>query len=334
MHDVAIMGEPTVAPNHQPAAFALRSPRWAQSRAADRLFQGIVGGFAVGLVLLVTLIAVSLWLGSDLARQRFGWGFIVSGDWDPVAGAFGAAPYIFGTLLTALFALALAGPVGVGAALYLNDIAPGWLRTPIGFLVEMLAAIPSVIYGLWALFILVPFNRSWLEPALGRTFGFMPLFHGPPYGVGYLAAGLVLAIMILPTVTAIAQAVLAALPSGPREGAYALGATRWETIRGVSLPMARGGIAGALILGLGRALGETMAVTMVIGNRGTIGPSLFALGDTMASVIANQFSEASDALHASALIEIGLILFVVTVLLNLAARLLIVRLTADRPRRV
>jgi phosphate transport system permease protein len=332
MRQSTLAGE-VPANREQPATIGLRPPRWAQSRAADRLFEGVVAGFAAAVLVLVVLIAVELWVGSGLARQQFGWGFLVSHDWDPVNDLFGTAPYIFGTLLTAGLALLLAGPIGIGAALFLNEIAPSWLRTPVGFLVEMLAAIPSVIYGLWALFVLVPFNRSWLEPTLGKTFGFLPLFSGPPYGVGYLAAGLVLAIMVLPTVTAITQAVLAALPPGPRDGAYAVGATRWEVMRGVMLPMARGGIVGALILGLGRALGETMAVTMVIGNRGTIGPSLFALGDTMASVIANQFAEAADALQTAALIEIGLILFGITVLLNLGARILVARLAGAGGRR-
>ena len=302
------------------ATIGLRPPRWAQSRAADRLFQRIAACFAAASLLLVALIAVELWVGSGLARQRFGWSFIFGSDWDPVAGAFGAAPYIFGTLLTSCFALLLAGPIGIGAAVFLNEIAPSWLRAPVGFLVEMLAAIPSVIYGLWALFILVPFNRAWLEPTLGRALGFVPLFHGPPYGVGYLAAGLVLAIMVLPTVTAITQAVLAALPSGPRDGAFALGATRWEAIRGVMLPMARGGIVGALILGLGRALGETMAVTMVIGNSPQINWSLYAPQYTMAAVLANEFAEATSDLYLHALVEIGLVLFTITLIVNMVSR--------------
>jgi phosphate transport system permease protein len=304
-----------------------RAIPWLQSHASDKAFRGFAAAIAAGIIILVALVAWELWDGSAAGRQAFGWGFLTSSAWDPVARLFGGAPFIYGTIVTSLFALLLAAPLGVGAAIYLIEIAPGWLRTPMGFLVEMLAAIPSVIYGLWAFFVLVPIVRTDVEPFLSRTFGFLPLFAGPPYGVGYLAAGLVLTVMILPTVTAVSQAVLATVPRAQREGAYALGATRWEVIAGVAVPAARAGIFGALILGLGRALGETMAVTMVIGNRGQITASLFALGDTMASVIANQFTEASFALYTSALIEIGLVLFVLTVLLNLLARWLVTRLS-------
>lgn len=302
----------------------LRPLRWSQSRSADRLFELATAVVAGAVIALVVLIAGALWMGSAEARQTFGWGFITSTAWDPVDRVFGAAPYIYGTVLTSAIALLLAGPIGVGTAIFLVEIAPPWLRGAVGFLVEMLAAIPSVIYGLWAIFVLVPFIRNTIEPAVGQRLGFLPLFAGPPYGVGFLAAGLVLTIMVLPTVTAISQAV----PPGQREGAYALGATRWEVITGVSVQAARAGILGSLILGLGRALGETMAVTMVIGNRAAITGSLFALGDTMASVIANQFAEASYNLYTSALIEIGLVLFVITVGINLFARLLVVRLGA------
>jgi phosphate transport system permease protein len=303
----------------------LRPLRWSQSSAGDRFVEGLVTAVAALVVLLVLLIGLELWSGSSLSRQAFGWGFITSSVWNPVKAVFGAAPYVYGTLMTSLFALVLAGPLGVGAAVFLVEIAPPWMRATVGFLVEMLAAIPSVIYGLWAIFVLVPFVRSPLEPILGRTLGFTPFFSGPPYGVGYLSAGLVLTIMILPTVTAVALAVIGAVPRAARDGAYALGATRWEVMSGVVLPAARSGIIGGLMLGLGRALGETMAVTMVIGNRGNITLSLFALGDTMASVIANQFSEATFDLYVSALVEIGLLLFVVTVAINLAARLLVSR---------
>lgn len=289
----------------------------------------VVAAFAAGIVLFALLIVWELWRGSAEARRTFGLGFITSTAWNPVERVFGAAPFIFGTVVTSLVALLVAGPIGVGAAIFLTELAPRAVRGPIQFLVEMLAAIPSVIYGLWALFVLVPIVRTDIEPFLAKLFGFLPIFSGPKYGVGLLAAGLVLTIMILPTVTAVSQAVLAAAPREQREAAYALAATRWEVITGVSLPFARSGIVGALVLGLGRALGETMAVTMVVGNRGSIATSLFALGDTMASIIANQFNEADDALFTSALIEIGLLLFVVTVLLNLAARLLVWRLSPD-----
>jgi phosphate transport system permease protein len=303
-----------------------RPLRWSSSRAADRAFEGIIAAFACGIVLLVVLVAWELWRGSGAARHAFGFGFITSADWDPVQGAYGALPFIFGTLVTSLAALLLAGPIGIATAIFLIEIAPRRLRAPVGFLVEMLAAIPSVIYGLWALFVLVPIVRTDIEPFLGHNLRFLPFFQGAPYGVGYLSASLVLAIMVLPTVTAISQAVLATVPASQRDGAFALGATRWEVISAIVVPFARSGIIGALILGLGRALGETMAVTMVIGNRGAISWSLFSLGDTMASVIANQFTEADNALYTSALIEIGLLLFAVTVILNLGARLLVWRI--------
>mgnify|MGYP001026120208 CR=1 FL=1 len=288
--------------------------------------------FAVAIVALVLLIAWELWRGSSLARHAFGFRFITSSDWNPVVGAFGALPYVYGTLVTSAVALALASPIGVATAIFLVELAPRWLRGPVGFLIEMLAAIPSVIYGLWALFVLVPIVRKEIEPFLGQHLGFVPLFQGPKYGVGLLSASLVLAIMVLPTITALAQAVLLAVPKSQQQGAYGLGATRWEVISGVTLPFARSGLIGALILGLGRALGETMAVTMVIGNRAAINSSLFSLSDTMASVIANQFTEADNRLYTSALIEVGLLLFAITVLLNVAARLLVWRLTVAPSR--
>lgn len=282
--------------------------------------------FAVAILGLVLVIAYELWTGSAATRHAFGLRFIADSEWDPVDQVFSAAPYIFGTLVTSFVALLLAGPIGVATAIFLVELAPRRLGGVIGFLVELLAAIPSVVYGLWALFVLVPIVRSTLEPNLQRVFGFLPIFDGPKYGVGLLAASLVLAIMVLPTVTVISQAVLRTVPTGQMEGAYALGATRWEAIRGVALPFSWSGIAGALILGLGRALGETMAVTMVIGNRGEITKSIFALGDTMASVIANQFTEADTNLYTSALIEVGLLLFVVTIGINICARLLVWRI--------
>ncbi len=301
-----------------------RPLQWSSSRRRiDDVFQLIVTAFGAVLIVLVGLIAFELWQGSAEARATFGFGFITSSDWDPVDGTFGAAPYIFGTLVTSAVALLIAGPIGVGTAIFLTELSPHWLRAPVGFLVEMLASIPSIIYGLWALFALVPVVRHQIEPFLEDRLGFLPIFDGPKYGVGLLAASLVLTIMVLPTITAISRAVLLSVPPSQRDGAYALGATRWEVAAHITFPAARAGITGAMILGLGRALGETMAVTIVIGNRGNIGSSLFALGDTMASVIANQFSEASFPLYTSALIEIGLLLFVLTILLNLGARLLI-----------
>ncbi|MBV9173752.1 MAG: phosphate ABC transporter permease subunit PstC [Chloroflexi bacterium] len=310
-------------------AVAARQGRgWVSARVADRAFVGIAGLFAAGIVGLVLLIAFELARSSTLAWDTFGVQFLTSTRWDPVARRFGALPYIYGTIVSSLLALLIGAPLGLGAAIFLSELAPRWMRAPVSFLIEMLASIPSVVYGLWALFVLVPIVRQLIEPALGDTLGrVLPLFQGPPYGVGMLSAGLVLAIMILPTIAAISRDVLLAVPRDQREGLLALGATRWEVISTVVLPYARAGILGAVILGLGRALGETMAVTMVIGNRGEISGSLFALADTMASVIANQFTEASYPLYLSALVELGLVLFGVTILLNVIARWLVWRVS-------
>jgi phosphate transport system permease protein len=240
-----------------------------------------------------------------------------------VAEQFGALPFIFGTVVSSLLALMIAVPVGIGAAIYLSELAPKAVRPPLTFLVELLAAIPSVVYGLWGIFILAPWLRTWVEPILGRTLGFLPLFQGPPYGVGMLAAGLILAIMIVPFITAVSREVLLAVPRTQREAALALGATGWETTRLAVLRYGRSGLLGAVLLGLGRALGETMAVTMLIGNRPEISLSLFAPGYTMASVIANEFTEATSDLYLGALIEIGLLLLVLTLAVNALARLLV-----------
>lgn len=300
----------------------------------DLAFQVIAAAMAASVIALVVLIAATLWTGSALSRQSFGWSFLVGSTWDPVRRVFGALPYIFGTVVTSIIALIMGGTLGVGTAVFLAELAPIRLRLPISTLVEMLATIPSVVYGLWALFVLVPVVRTVVEPALGDALGFLPLFQGPKYGLGILSASLVLVIMILPTITAIARDTIAAVPREHREGLVALGGTRWEVISRVVLPYARTGIIGALILGLGRALSETMAVTMVIGNRGQITASLFNPGDTMASVIANQFTEASDPVYLAALIEIGLVLFGVTVLLNVVARLLVWRIAGSTTRAV
>src|SRR6185503_293967 len=226
---------------------------------------------------------------------------------------YGALPFVYGTLVSSLLAMLIAVPLGIGAAVFLAELAPPWLRPPVAFLVELVAAVPSVVYGLWGIFVLAPLMRTWVQPFLGATLGFLPLFQGPPYGVGMLAAGIILAIMVVPFVTAVAREVLLAVPRTQREAALALGATRWETTRVAVLRYGRSGLIGAMLLGLGRALGETMAVTMVIGNRPEVAISLFAPGYTMASVIANEFAEATSDLYLAALIEIGLLLFVVTV---------------------
>ena len=263
------------------------------------------------------------WCGRRRRSGHSGSRFLYTSTWDPVAERFGAVPFVFGTLVSSLLALLIAVPLGLGAAIYLAELAPRWMRSPMAFLVELVAAVPSVVYGLWGIFVLAPLLRTWVQPALGKTLGFLPLFQGPPYGVGMLAAGIILAIMVVPFITAVGREVLLAVPNTQREAALALGATRWETTRIAVLRYGRSGLIGAILLGLGRALGETMAVTMVIGNRPEVAMSLFAPGYTMASVIANEFSEATSDLYLAALVEIGLLLLVVTMIVNGFARLLV-----------
>lgn len=290
---------------------------------ADRLFEWITRVFAFTLVAVVLCIGVVLFKESLPALREFGWQFLFSSRWDPVADEFGALPFIYGTLASSLLALMMAVPLSLGIAIFLSELAPPSLRNLISFLTELLAAIPSVIYGLWGLYYLVPLLRTHVEPFLIRELGIMPLFHGPPYGVGMLAASIILAIMTIPIISAISRDVLEAVPNPQREAALALGATRWEVTKVAVLKYARSGIFGAIFLGLGRALGETMAVTMLIGNRAEISASLFAPAHTMASVIANEYAEASGGMHLSALSAIGLVLFVITFLVNALARLLI-----------
>ncbi|MCG0278913.1 MAG: phosphate ABC transporter permease subunit PstC [Thermanaeromonas sp.] len=293
------------------------------NKGRDTFFLQITRLAALSIVFIIIVMAHELFRGSELAFSRFGLGFLTGSEWDPVHGKFGSWPLIYGTLVSSLVALALAVPLSLGVAIFLAELAPPWLREPLSFLVELLAAIPSVVYGLWGLFVLVPWLRDVVQPLLGKTLGFLPLFQGPPLGVGMLAAGMVLAIMILPIITAVSREVLLAVPQSQREAMLALGATRWETIRRAVLPYGRSGIIGAIILGLGRALGETMAVTMVIGNRPQVSASLFDLGQTIASVIANEFSEGFDELHLSALIASALLLFIITFSVNIIARLLV-----------
>jgi phosphate transport system permease protein len=304
------------------------------SRIADLGFQGLVWICAACVLAVVGLILMELIKGSDLSLHKFGWRFFTGSDWDPVNGNFGAVPFIYGTLVSSLVALIIAVPLSLGVAVFITEMCPRALRGLLAYLTELLAAIPSVIYGLWAIFALIPLLRLHVEPFLGRTLGWTGLFSGPMYGVGMLAAGIILAIMIIPIISSISREVLIAVPHQQREAALALGATRWEMIRVGVLRNARAGIFGAIILGLGRAIGETMAVTMVIGNRPEIAKSLFAPGYTMASVIANEFSEASDNLYLSSLIEIGLALFIVTILVNILAQVLIWTVTRGTPRRV
>jgi phosphate transport system permease protein len=289
----------------------------------DRVYRALVLA-SVWLVLLLAagLVAALIWESWEAIRT-FRLHFLVTSHWDPVAGEFGALPFIYGTLVSSALALLIAVPLSLGAAIFLAELAPSWVRPPISFLIEMLAAVPSVVYGLWGIFVLVPWLRDWVQPVLGRTLGFLPLFQGPPYGIGMLAAGTILAIMVVPYITSVSREILLAVPGSQREAALGLGATRWEATRMAVLRYGRSGLIGAILLGLGRALGETMAVTMVIGNRPEIAASLFAPGYTMASVLANEFTEATSDLYVSALVEIGLLLLVVTVVVNGLARLLV-----------
>ncbi len=292
----------------------------------DFVFFGLILAAALLVVALVFAIGYELWQNSALARQAFGLKFITTVAWDPnLTKQFGALPYILGTLVTSLIAILLAVPIGLGAAVFLSELAPSWLRAPLGLFVEMLAAVPSVVYGLWGLFAFIPQLVRPMADWLSHTLGFLPIFTGPVYGPSRLAAGLLLTIMILPTVIAISRDVFRAIPNAQREAAFALGATQWEMISRTLIPYGFSGILGAAILGLGRALGETMAVTMVIGNNLDLSASLLHPGYTMASIIANEFTEATYALYLNALIEIGLILFILTLFINLIARLLIWR---------
>jgi phosphate transport system permease protein len=294
-----------------------------RSGLGDRVYRTLILASVWVVLLLAAGLVAALGWESWAAIRAFGLRFLITSHWDPVAGEFGALPFIYGTLVSSLLALLIAVPLSLGAAIFLAELAPAWVRPPVAFLIEMLAAVPSVVYGLWGIFVLVPWLRDWVQPALGRTLGFLPLFQGPPYGIGMLAAGLILSIMIVPYITSVSREVLLAVPGSQREAALGLGATRWETTRIAVLRYGRSGLIGAILLGLGRALGETMAVTMVIGNRPEVSISLFAPGYTMASVLANEFTEATSDLYVSALVEIGLLLLVVTVLVNGLARLLV-----------
>lgn len=302
-----------------------RAVRRASARLqnGDRLAHLVASCFGVAVIVLTGLLAWELWRNSALARQAFGLGFLISQTWDPVAGQFGALPFVYGTLMTSAIALVLAVPIGIGVAIFLAELAPPRLSAIAGMLLELLAAIPSVIYGLIGIAVLVPLMRRFAQPALKALLPGVPLVGGPVYGIGLLTAGLVLAIMVVPFIVSVGREVLLSVPREQREAALALGATRWESTWKVVLPYARPGLYGAIFLALGRALGETMAVTMVIGNRPEIAASLFAPAYSMAAVIANEFSEAAEDLYLHALIEIGLVLFLVTMIVNAVARGLI-----------
>jgi len=293
------------------------------SRFGDKAFEWLTMVMAGAVVLLVFLVGWQLSRDSMVAIQKFGWSFLTSSTWDPVAEQFGAAPFIYGTVVSSLIALIIAVPLSIATAVYLTELAPLWIRQPITSLIEMLAAIPSVILGLWGIFVMIPFLRDYPFPFLKKYFAWTGLFTGPIYGVSMLAGGIIIAIMILPIITSVSREILRSVPNLQREAAYALGATRWEVTRIAVLSYARKGLFGAMILGLGRALGETMAVTMVIGNTPQIALSLLKPGYTMASVIANEFTEATSDLYLQALFEIALVLFGLTILANLLAQLLL-----------
>jgi phosphate transport system permease protein len=294
---------------------------------ADDLAHAFTFFFAALILGVTTLIVCQLWIHSSPAREKFGFGFIASKLWNPVTDEYGAAPFIYGTVLTSLLALSISVPLGVGAAICLSELASPRLSAALTFFVELLAAVPSVIFGLLAIFTLVPLMRDYVQPALIGAFGFTSLFSGPAFGVGYLTAGLILAVMTFPYIISVSREALLAVPREQREAALALGATKWETIGQAVLPFARAGIVSSVFLGLARALGETMAVTMVIGNDPAIHASVLSPGYTIAAVIANEFAEATGKLCVSALIELGLVLFMLTMIINALARMMIVLTT-------
>ncbi|MFZ0522028.1 MAG: phosphate ABC transporter permease subunit PstC [Candidatus Acidiferrales bacterium] len=293
-------------------------------RGGDEIAHLITLVFAASILLITSLLVIELWKTSHLSRAKFGWMFFWTRTWDPIFDNFGAAPFIYGTLVTSAIALVIAVPLGLAAAIFLSELAPRKISDAVSFLIDLLAAVPSVIYGLLGIFIVVPLMRTTVGPALKSVLGFTPLFSGPNYGVGFLTAGIVLAIMVVPFIISVSREVLLTVPREQREAAMALGATRWEATWQAVVPWARTGIMGSVFLALARALGETMAVTMVIGNDPKITASLFAPGYTIASVIANEFTEATGDLYLSALIELGLVLFLMTFILNGLARILIV----------
>lgn len=298
-------------------------------RSGDEVTHLATMGFAFLIILITSALVYVLYRDSALSRHQFGWHFVISKEWDPVTQDFGALPFVYGTLVTSILALLLATPAGLGAAIFLAEMAPRRISDGLTFLIELLAAVPSVIYGLLGIFVLIPLIREYVQPPLARTLGFLPIFQGAFYGVSYLSAGIVLAIMVVPFIVSISREVLLAVPADQREAALALGATRWDCTWRVVVPYARRGIAGSVFLALARAVGETMAVTMVIGNVPQISASLFAPGYTIAAVIANEFTEATEKLYLQALVELALVLFAVTMIMNAFARILILT-TAPR----
>ena len=323
--DVAISDRMAV-----PAHSVTRVKALGRFRFSDAVFRYLTRAAAIGVLVLLSGVIISLIEGSIPALRTFGFDFLFSQRWNPVTEIFGALPAIYGTLLTSLIAMLIAVPVGLMIAFFLTELCPQWLRRPIGIAIELLAGIPSIIYGIWGLFIFAPFLQATLQPFLINTLGNAPLigslFAGPPYGIGMLTAGLILAIMVLPFVTSISRDVFEAVPSVLKEAAYGLGCTRWEVVRNVVLPYARVGVIGGLMLGLGRALGETMAVTFVIGNAHKLQASLLAPGTTISATIANEFTEAVGDLYTSSLIALGLILFVITFIVLALARYMLLRI--------
>jgi phosphate transport system permease protein len=313
-----------------PAEAVARTKALDRLRLGDTLFRQLTRVAAIFVLLLLSGVIVSLIQGSIPALRTFGFGFLFSERWNPVTENFGALPAIYGTILTSLIAMLIAVPVGLLIAFFLTELCPQWLRRPIGIAIELLAGIPSIIYGIWGLFVFAPFLQATLQPFLINTLGNVPgigsLFAGPPYGIGMLTSGLILAIMVLPFITSISRDVFEAVPSVLKEAAYGLGCTTWEVVRNVVLPYCRVGVIGGVMLGLGRALGETMAVTFVIGNAHRISASILAPGTTISATIANEFTEAVGDLYTSALIELGLILFVITFIVLAAARYMLMRI--------
>ena len=306
---------------------------WIRSRtflsrlgSGDQIAYLITAACAASIFVVTVLLVYELWINSSLARHKFGWNFLLSSAWDPVAGDFGALPFIYGTVVTSILALLIAVPLGLGAAIFLAELAPPNLSASLTFVIELLAAVPSVIFGLLGIFLLLP-ALHYVVPVLQQSLGFLPIFSGPFYGVSIFSAGIVLSIMIVPFITSVSREVLLAVPQDQKEAALALGATRWQTTSRVVVPFARRGIFGSVFLALARALGETMAVTMVIGNNPQISPSLLAPGYSIAAVIANEFTEATEDVYVSALIELGLVLFGITIIINALARILILTTT-------
>ena len=296
----------------------------ARLKSGDEIARIITFIFAATVVLITVLLVLQLWHDSSLPRHKFGLNFFATRVWDPIAEEFGALPFIYGTVVTATVSLLIAVPLGLGAAIFLAELAPQKISDTLQFFIDLLAAVPSVIYGLLGVFIVIPLMREYLQPFLKRTLGFLPLFQGPAYGVGFFTAGIVLAIMVIPYIISVSREVLLSVPRDQREAALALGSTRWESTWKVVVPFARTGIMGSIFLALARALGETMAVTMVIGNTPTISASLFSPGYSIAAVIANEFTEATGEIYLQSLIELALVLFLLTFILNGLARILLV----------